>query len=270
MNPIRLLILAAVSAMFALAVPVTAQNGDSSAIQARLAINQGVAAFRNADYSRAVEFFKQAVELDPDSTTAQVYLATAYAQQYVPGKQSQENLQYGSNAIESFKRILKKDPQNMNALSGLASIYQNTGDLANARESFLAVSKIDSTNPVSFYAVGALDWLIVYDRQNPQPLALQSRLIEEGLENLDFALSLHPDYDDAMIYKNLLIREKVRFTTDPAEQAKLTAMADDWFNKALETRKRNAQRRTVQGVPTGSSTITVPALPALPVPPPSR
>lgn len=68
---------------------------------------------------------------------------------------------------------------------------------------------------------------------------------------MDFALSLNPDYDDAMIYKNLLIREKVRFTTDPAEQAKLTAMADDWFNKALETRKRNAQRRAPQGVPTG-------------------
>ena len=256
--------------MFAIALPVIAQNGDSPTIQARVAINQGVAAFRNANYSRAVEFFKQAVELDPDSTTAQVYLATAYAQQYVPGKQSQENLQYGSNAIESFKRILKKDPQNMNALSGLASIYQNTGDLANARESFLAVSKIDSTNPVAFYAVGALDWLMVYDRQNPQPLALQSRLIEEGLTYLDFALSLNPDYEDAMTYKNLLIREKVRFTTDPSEQAKLTAMADDWFNKALETRKRNAQRRAPQGVSTGTRTIIVPAPPSPPAPPPPR
>ena len=109
MNAIRLLILAAVSAMFALALPMTAQNGDSPAIQARLAINQGVAAFKNADYSRAVEFFKRAVELDPDSTTAQVYLATAYAQQYVPGKQSQENLQYASDAIESFYTLSLHD-----------------------------------------------------------------------------------------------------------------------------------------------------------------
>jgi hypothetical protein len=44
-----------------------------------------------------------------------------------------------------------------------------------------------------------------------------------------------------MTYKNLLLREKARLAVDPAEKARLTALADEWFNKALETRKLNAQ-----------------------------
>jgi hypothetical protein len=38
-------------------------------------------------------------------------------------------------------------------------------------------------------------------------------------------------------------REKARLAVDPAEKARLTALADEWFNKALETRKLNAERR---------------------------
>ena len=48
--------------------------------QARETLNKGVAAFRNADYESAIAFFRQAVDLDPNFTVAELYLATAYAQ----------------------------------------------------------------------------------------------------------------------------------------------------------------------------------------------
>ena len=49
---------------------------------------------------------------------------------------------------------------------------------------------------------------------------------------------MNPDYEDAMAYKNLLYREKA--AARPRIRARsqaLTRQADDWFNKALETRK---------------------------------
>ena len=47
-----------------------------------------------------------------------------------------------------------------------------------------------------------------------------------------------------MTYKNLLYREKARLADSEEEKKKLTAMADEWFNKALETRKRNDEKKT--------------------------
>ena len=190
-------------------------------------LNRGISAFRNANYKSAVEYFKQALDLDPNLAAAEFYLATAYAQQYMPGSQSRENLEFAADAIESFKRVLRRDPGSLNAAMGLASIYQSTNDFQNARENYLTVSKLDSQNPVPFYALGALDWIMVSNKADPLPLGEQSRLIEEGLENLDRALVLNPQYRDAMIYKNLLLREKAR----------LLASADDWFNKARELRQ---------------------------------
>jgi hypothetical protein len=63
------------------------------------------------------------------------------------------------------------------------------------------------------------------------------------LQNLDKALALNPDYDDAMTYKNLLYREKARLATNDADKKKLTDLADEWFNKSLETRKKNAEKK---------------------------
>ena len=61
---------------------------------------------------------------------------------------------------------------------------------------------------------------------------------------LDKALALNPDYDDAMTYKNLLLSPKGP-TCEPTEEEKAssTAQADEWFNKALETRKKNQEKK---------------------------
>jgi tetratricopeptide (TPR) repeat protein len=241
---------------------LTAQTREP-AIQARDALNKGVAAFGNANYEAAIEFFRQALEIDPELNVAELYLATAYSQRFVPGIQTRENLASAENAIESFKRVLKQDPENANALLGLASIYQTKNDFQNARETFLSASKLVPQNPVPFYSVAAIDWLLVYDRKNPLPPGEQARLIEEGLDNLDSALALNPQYDDAMTYKSLLFREKARLAIEPAERIRFLALADDWFNKALETRKRNAQIGRGAG-----ATPVAPLLP--PPPPPSR
>src|SRR5262249_52849476 len=153
-------------------------------IQARDVLNKGVAAFRSANYQSAVQFFKQAVDLDPNLGVAELYLATAYAQQFVPNAKTSENAAYAANAIAMFQRILQRNPNDVNALAGLASIYQNSNDLQNARATYVIITKADPQNPVPFYSIGSIDWLLVYDKQNPLPLADQDRLVDEGLASL--------------------------------------------------------------------------------------
>lgn len=225
-------------------------------LQARDNLNKGVRAFRDAHYENAVNYFKQAVQLDPELTTAEIYLATAYSQQYVPGGRGEENDKNAQLAIQTFEDVLKRDPNNVNAVAGLASIYQNLGiadtkQLQKSHDYYLKYAQLDSTNPIPFYAIGSLDWLIVYDKNNPPPEEEQLKLIDEGLANIDKALALNPDYDDAMTYKNLLYREKARLADNEEDKKKLTELADEWFNKSIDTRKKNAEKK--KSIPVGNN-----------------
>jgi tetratricopeptide (TPR) repeat protein len=125
----------------------------------------------------------------------------------------------------------------------LASIYQNTNQFQKSREMYLKNAELDPENPIPHYAIGSVDWIIVFDKAAPPPPEEQSRLVEEGLSHLDRALELNPDYEDAMTYKNLLFREKARLTENEEEKAQYIAEADKWFNMALDTRKKNAEKK---------------------------
>src|SRR5438094_6511337 len=96
-------------------------------LQARDNLNKGVRAFRDAHYDNAVKYFQQAVQLDPDLTTAEIYLATAYAQQFVPNGRGEENKKNAEMAIQTFENVLRRDSNNVNAIAGLASVHQNLG-----------------------------------------------------------------------------------------------------------------------------------------------
>ena len=71
-------------------------------LQARDNLNKGVQAFKDTHYEKSVDYFKKAIELDPDLTNAELYLATAYAQQFVPGGRGEDN---DKNAKLRFKRL---------------------------------------------------------------------------------------------------------------------------------------------------------------------
>src|SRR5260370_25570140 len=96
-------------------------------LRSRDHINQGIAAYKNDKYNDAVEHFKQAAALDPENTNAQLYLATAYMVQWIPGAVSPENEEYASKAKEEFLRVLAKDPEHPDkvALASLASLAYN-------------------------------------------------------------------------------------------------------------------------------------------------
>src|SRR6185369_3562452 len=122
--------------------------------------------------------------------------------QYVPGGRGEDNTKNASKAIETFENVLKRDPNNVNAIAGLASIYQSLGqedtkNLRKAHDYYMKYAQLDSTNAVPFYAIGSLDWLIVFDKNNTDPKEDQIKVIDEGLANIEKTLAWTPDHDDA-------------------------------------------------------------------------
>ena len=61
--------------------------------------------------------------------------------------------------------------------------------------------------------------------------------IERGLGAADKALSIKPDFVEALTYKNLLIRQQALVEKDPKKQKALTDQADELLNKAKELNK---------------------------------
>jgi tetratricopeptide (TPR) repeat protein len=214
-------------------------------LQARDNLNKGIKAFKEGRYEDAVKYFDDASKLDPELTNAELYLATSYAQQFVPGLPGEENEKYANDAIRTFEIVVEKDPKNTSAIAGLAGIYQGLKNFDKSREYYKKQTEVEPDNAVPYYAIGSTDWMMMRDRDHPIAEDDKPPLIEEGLQYIDKALEKDPNYQDALAYKNLLLRDKAAITKDPEEAKRLLDEADVYFNKALEALKKNAEKNAV-------------------------
>jgi tetratricopeptide (TPR) repeat protein len=255
-----------------LAAAVAAGTGCDK-LRARDKLNKGVQAYKNGQFDLAIEDFKQAKQFDPTLTNAQIYLATAYASQYVPGAPSQENINNGKQAIAEFKEILDNDPGNLSAIDGIGSIMYAMGstpyDEAQIEESKSYHEKhiqLKPDDPEPYYWVGVIDWALAfrtnremrddYNKKAKKPIketdALPPALatefqqkrgmdVDDGIAKIQHAISLQPDYDDAMAYLNLLYRQKADMETSEAARNADLDQADKLVDevKAIKQRKAN-------------------------------
>ena len=74
-----------------------------------------------------------------------------------------------------------------------------------------------------------------------------SGVIQDGLASLDKALQVDPDYDDAMAYENLLIRERADLADNKEDYEKDIKTANDWIDKAMEVKKKKTEAKQKTG-----------------------
>jgi tetratricopeptide (TPR) repeat protein len=258
----------------ALVVLVAAGSGCNK-LKARDLLNKGVANFKNGQYDKAVEDFKEAKDLDESLLNARLYLATAYASQYIPGAPSEENVQRGNAAINEFKGVLEKDPNNLSAIDGIGSIlFQMSGQPFNpekfqeSKTYHLKHISLKPTDPEPYYWIGVIDWTLAFranaelrtaynkDHINKQikegdalPAAVRNdyvakdgQLVDEGIANLQKAIQIKPDYDDAMAYLNLLYRRKADMVESSTERASYQKQADELVDKVKEIKQKRAEQ----------------------------
>jgi tetratricopeptide (TPR) repeat protein len=242
-------------------------------LRARDQLNKGVAAYKNTKYEEAIDHFQQAVNLDPNLMNGRLYLATALANQYIPGADNDDNNRVGQQAIDEFKRVLAMRPgreQKITSLKGIASLYFNMKKLDQAKEYNRQVAAADTNDPDAHYSVGVIDWTESYQPRMEaraklglkpeEPLNAKDKeqkavcvslreknfpVITEGIDELNNALRIRPDYDDAMAYLNLLYREKADLECDDlAARAGDLKTADGWVDKTLATKKAKAEKQS--------------------------
>jgi tetratricopeptide (TPR) repeat protein len=232
----------------------------SSPVQCEM--DAGIESYKNARFQQAIAHFQRAVSLDPKLTKAHLYLGTAFANQFIPGADTPENTLYGEQAIAEFSVVADQGgaakSDQLNAQRGIASLYFQMKKFAEARDAYRKVIDFDVDDPEAYYGIGVIDWTVTYtarmdayaklgikaEQQHldpctcPQLAADHRQEVDEGIEMLVKAIQLRPDYDDAMAYMNLMLRERADLRCDDAKaRAADLAEADKWVDATLATKK---------------------------------
>jgi len=239
-------------------------------LRARDQLNKGVLAYKNAKYEEAINHFQQAVQLDPSLLNARLYLATAFAQQYIPGADAPDNNKMAEQAIDQYKEVLQRDAKNVNSVKGIAYLYLQMKQFDKAKEFYRKATELDPNDPEPYYSVAVIAWTPTYQPRMEERAKLglkpeeplkdkkvcaalkdhNSANIQEGIDNLNKALQLRPDYDDAMAYMNLMYRERADVQCeDPSARASDLKTADEWVDKTLAVKKAKAEKQPgAQGI----------------------
>jgi tetratricopeptide (TPR) repeat protein len=249
-------------------------------LKARDHLNKGVQDYRNAQFQPAIMHFKEAVRLDPTLLNARLYLATAYAQQYVPGGDSEDNKKIAQQAIDAFQDVLKMDPGNTTAIASIAQIYYSMKKFDEAKDYNQRRIKLEPKNPEPYYWIGVLDWAVCFpraqmlrkdhnldtakDQAHPNELPVipeklrkglaeqNGPLVEEGLNALKTAVELKPNDADSMVYLNLMYRQKAEIDEDAETRQADLQQAEDWVNKALAARKAGTASGSSEAAPSAA------------------
>ena len=230
-------------------------------LAARDQLNKGVEAYKGTHYEEAINHFQQAMKLDPSLPMAKSYLATALAQNVVPGLETPENLKTAQDAIDIFQEVLDGNPHDVNSMKQIAGIDLQIKKLEEAKSWQKKVLAEDPKDPEAAYTIGVIDWMQAHQNVltalapegltddgegNPKApkkvmdplIAKNAPLVEEGLQYLIQANDNRANYDEAMAYLNLIYRRKadLDYGNDAARKDDV-AKADEWRTKAMETRK---------------------------------
>lgn len=249
----------------ALAVLVVTASGCGliNRVRAKNSLNEAARAYHEGHFEEAQQHSRRALELDPDSKSAPLFIARTIHAQFRPGVQAPENMAKANEAIHAYQEILAKNPKNEEAFKAIAYLYGATKDEDKLR-SWLTTRAIDgSVEPdkraEAYTILASKDWdcsfkitelptnksttmgagnhaTVTYKKpQQPKDFDSAQACVKRGLEEVENGIKLDPNNESAWSYKtNLLI-----------EASKLAEMDGKMDQKTqLDKQREEAQKRT--------------------------
>jgi tetratricopeptide (TPR) repeat protein len=184
------------------------------------------------DPAKAEPVYKEMIALDPNAPENYMALAKLYED---AGRYDDAEAQYSK-----AKQVKPNDPS---VLAGLAGYYNRQGDFPKTIEALEQAAALEPNNPEGYHRVATFYWEKANKDYRLSP-AQRKDYITKGLAMEDKALSLNPDYMDAITYKNILLRLEAHDEKDLKRQKELLDEADKLRNRVIEAQNR---KRTGKG-----------------------
>jgi tetratricopeptide (TPR) repeat protein len=254
-----------IATVLAILVVMTSGCGLINRVRAKNQLNEAARAYHDGHFEEAEQYSRKALELDPDSKTAPLFIARSIHAQYRPGVQTPENLAKANQAIEAYQKILEKNPKSEEAYKAIAYLYGALKEDDKLR-SWISARALDGSVPPekrseSYVVLASKDWdcsfkitelqtnhtttmsagnraTITYKKPAQQKdFDTAQACVKRGLEEVENAIKLDPNSESAWSYKtNLLI-----------EASRLAEMDGKTDQKAqLEKQREEAQKRTTE------------------------
>jgi len=177
------------------------------------------------DFAKAEPIAKKMIEAKPDDPAMYQALGKLYADQ---GRFDE--------AEEQFKKSVSVKPNDPQVYQALATFYNDRGRFEDSMAALAERTKFEPNNPEAYHYMATF-----YQDKIRQDFRLSKAKIHEyalaGIAAEDKALSLNPNYADAMIYKNILLRVQANTEKDPALQKRLISEAEELLKHGLEIRQ---------------------------------
>jgi tetratricopeptide (TPR) repeat protein len=254
---------------------VAVLGGGCNQLKARQEIKKGNDFFKAGQYQTALAAYQDALRLDPGEKKLHKNIGLAYMGMYQPGSKHPKDLEYAAKAIEHLKiyteaypsdrkareflvsmylateryddaiafyqQLVQENPKDTKAMQSIAQMYFKKGDVDNALK-WLHRRLDAETSPEAkaevYYFIGVQAWDRSYNFPDINPVE-RARIVDEGIDALNKALQVKPDYFEALSYLNLLYREKAKIEADPAKKQEYVDTANKYLQQALELRKKS-------------------------------
>jgi hypothetical protein len=240
-------------------------------------LNQGALLYNQGRTNEAAAYFKDVTELVPENPVGWLYYGKTLLSQFQSaGPDNRESK--ADAALAAYQKALdlaaNDCPTQSNAIAYIASIYDTLGKDDEHRQWLLKRAQLPCASKdiqaTTYYSIGVGYWKCSYDqttRYADKALAVKDpfhyrnmdyeaarpdkekseQCVTKGLEYIEKALQVDPEYDQALFYKGLLYREKEKLTKDSAERKKYDDEAKKISDQATAiTNKKQEQKAAAE------------------------
>ena len=168
------------------------------------------------------------IQLDPSDTTNYFVLAQIY--------EDAGELGQAEAMLTKAKEAQPKDPA---VYQRLAGFYQRQAEFDKLIDAVSQRAVLEPNNPEAHQAIASYYWDEGY-RNTRLNESQRREYAEKGLQAVEKALALNPDYVDAVAYKGLLLRNQAAIEKDAARQKQLITEANQLQERAAGLKKKQA------------------------------
>jgi tetratricopeptide (TPR) repeat protein len=180
------------------------------------------------DPAKAEPVVQKMIQMEPGEPTNYFQLAKIY-----------EDAGAYDEAEKVYMQAKQAKPNDPSVYMQLAGYYNRQGQFDKTIAALEERAAKEPTNPEAFYTISTYYWDKAYRdfklRENEK-----KDFVQKGIEAVDHSLQIKPDYMEALVYKNLLLRLQANMEKDPSKQQALIKQADQLRDKAQELRKQKA------------------------------
>jgi tetratricopeptide (TPR) repeat protein len=182
------------------------------------------------DPSQAEPIVQKMIEMDPSDTANYFALAKIY--------EDAGNYEQAEGALLKARDAHPKDTA---VYMQMAAFYNRQGRFDKTMDALNQRAAQDPHNPEGYYTIAVYYWDKTF-RDKALNDATRHEYINSGMEAVNKAISIKPDYLEAIVYKGLLLRLEANMEKDRKRQADLLKEAD-----ALRDRAKALQKSKTQG-----------------------